>query len=115
MGVRVEVPLACCRSDAPVGNAGRASQGGISVETSEIFLFVAVFYVQQEKSRGAFQLQHTAARICKDLWCTTTQKSARLTRVIDPRKKRRVWEVLRISDIKDIKYIKISKSDIKDR
>ena len=29
-------------------------------------------------------------------------------------KKRRVWEVLRISDIKDIKYIKISKSDIKD-
>ena len=31
-----------------------------------------------------------------------------------PEKKRRVWEVLRISDIKDIKYIKISKSDIKD-
>ena len=23
MGVRVEVPLACCRSDAPVGNAGQ--------------------------------------------------------------------------------------------
>ena len=34
VGVRVEVPLACCRSDAPVGNAGRASQGGISVETT---------------------------------------------------------------------------------
>ena len=33
---------------------------------------------------------------------------------LSPEKKRRVWEVLRISDIKDIKYIKISKSDIKD-
>ena len=33
---------------------------------------------------------------------------------LPPEKKRRVWEVLRISDIKDIKYIKISKSDIKD-
>ena len=30
-----------------------------------------------------------------------------------PEKKRRVWEVLRISDIKDIKYIKIPRSDIK--
>ena len=29
---------------------------------------------------------------------------------LPPEKKRRVWEVLRISDIKDIKYIKISKT-----
>ena len=45
---------------------------------------------------------------------------AKICQIIDnschppPEKKRRVWEVLRISDIKDIKYIKISKSDIKD-
>ena len=31
-----------------------------------------------------------------------------------PEKKRRVWEVLRISDRKDIKYMKITKSDMKD-
>ena len=42
-------------------------------------------------------------------------KVCEVTRVtLPPEKKRRVWEVLRISDIKDIKYIKISKSDIKD-
>ena len=51
----------------------------------------------------------------KDLWCRTFQKCARINSCHPPpEKKRRVWEVLRISDIKDIKYIKISKSDIKD-
>ena len=50
-----------------------------------------------------------------DFWCTTFQKCARINSCHPPpEKKRRVWEVLRISDIKDIKYIKISKSDIKD-
>ena len=51
-----------------------------------------------------------------DFWCTTFQKCPRIDNSCHPppEKKRRVWEVLRISDIKDIKYIKISKSDIKD-
>ena len=47
------------------------------------------------------------------------QNDAKICQIINSchrhtKKKRRVWEVLRISDIKDIKYIKISKSDIKD-
>ena len=54
-----------------------------------------------------------------DFWCTTFQSVQNKSVPGNschppPEKKRRVWEVLRISDIKDIKYIKISKSDIKD-
>ena len=48
-------------------------------------------------------LVHNVSKVCQDNSCHPP-----------PEKKRRVWEVLRISDIKDIKYIKISKSDIKD-
>ena len=51
--------------------------------------------MQQEKSRGAYQLQHTAARIRKDLWCTTTQKCQTKSCHFAP-KKRRVWEEVRI-------------------
>ena len=57
---------------------------------------VAPFYVQH-----GF-LVHNDAKVCEDFVSPS------------PEKKRRVWEVLGYSDIKDIKYIKISKSDIKD-
>ena len=115
MGVRVEVPLACCRSDAPVGNAGRASQGGISVETTLRSFCCCSFLCATGQAPGGVSVTTHGSTDLQRFVVHNVSKVSEVNSCFCPIEEEGLGgKVLRISDIKDIRYIKISKRDIKD-